>query len=50
MVRVFWIIIIGSFLMVVGLKAESGSAQEVVTIKGRVVNGTSGAEAPGAPE
>ncbi|MCH9018098.1 MAG: carboxypeptidase regulatory-like domain-containing protein, partial [Chloroflexi bacterium] len=34
--------------MVVGLKAEPGSAQEVVSIKGRVVNGTSGAEAPGA--
>ena len=48
MVRVFWIIIIVSFLMVVGLKAEPGSAQGVVSIKGRVVNGTNGAEAPGA--
>ena len=47
MVRVFWITIIVSFLMVVGLKTEPGSAQGVVSIKGRVVNGTSGAEAPG---
>ena len=47
MVRVFWITIIVSFLMVVGLKAEPGSAQGVVSIKGRVINGTSGAEAPG---
>ena len=48
MVRLIWLAIIVSALMVFGLKPDSGSAQEKVSIKGRVVNGTSGADAPGA--
>ena len=48
MVRLFWLAFIVSALIAVGLKPESGLAQQVVSVKGRVVNGTSGAGAPGA--
>ena len=48
MVRLFWLAFIVSALIAVGLKPESGLAQQVVSVKGRVVNGTSGAEPPGA--
>jgi hypothetical protein len=46
MVRLFGIVLIASALVAVGLKPEIGSAQEVVSVKVRVVNGTAGAEPP----
>jgi len=46
MVRLFSLVLIASTLLAVGLKPEIGSAQEVVNVKVRVVNGTAGAEPP----